>query len=114
MNQHKNINNHSNKRYFYNEARSQQSCRAGDLSGAARVAKKNSRNLISRVFFCGKKGRKSSTLVGCAKCGCCRCSSLMGLLLLLLFARRVGRAQGEGAPISVKRIDFTNFLFIEL
>jgi len=40
MNQHKNINNYSNKRYFYNEARSQQSCRAGDLSGAARVAKK--------------------------------------------------------------------------
>lgn len=50
MNQHKNINN---KRYFYNEARSQQS---GDLR---------------------QEGK--STLVGCAKCGCRRCSSLMGL-----------------------------------
>ena len=33
--------------------------------------------------------------------------SMMGLLLLLLlFARRVGRAQGEGAPISVKFHEF--------
>ena len=55
MNQHKNINNYSNKRYFYNEARSQQSCRAEDLSGAARVANKNSRNLISRVFFAARR-----------------------------------------------------------
>ena len=51
MNQHKNINNHSNKRYFYNEARSQQSCRAGDLSGAARVAKKKFVKFNFTSFF---------------------------------------------------------------
>jgi len=56
MNQHKNINYNNNKRYFYNGARAP--------------------NKV--VGTLGKRG-KSSTLVGCAKCGC-RCSSL-GLFL---------------------------------